>query len=125
MTVLSWIEVSAPMRMWNTSPRSTAPYQIEARAPMSTSPITAAVSATNTPSPMRGLLPRNGRMMATRQHYTQGAPGEIGQPVEHRAVAPGHERLPGLVAGAQQRGAGDRQPERGAAAGVQAQGAAE
>ena len=47
-TVLSWIEVRAPITIGATSPRNSAPNQIEDSAPTCTSPITAAVTATKT-----------------------------------------------------------------------------
>src|SRR2546423_667508 len=50
------------MRMWNTSPRSTAPNQMLARGPMPTSPMMVAVSATNAVGSTSGTNPRKPRM---------------------------------------------------------------
>src|SRR4051812_41670683 len=63
MTVLSWIDVRAPIRIGITSPRTTVPYQMLDSSPITTSPITAAVSAMNTPLPRLGRLPAWPRSM--------------------------------------------------------------
>src|SRR6478752_4436568 len=63
MTLLSWIDVSSPMRMWNTSPRNTAPNQTLERAPRVTSPTMVAFSATKALGSICGCLPRKARIM--------------------------------------------------------------
>ena len=60
----SWMLVRAPMRMWFTSPRTTAPNQTDESAPISTSPTITALSATQTLSASRGVLPPHARIRA-------------------------------------------------------------
>ena len=55
-TALSWMFVSRPMTMPFTSPRNTAPYQMELFSPIVTSPITDALGAMNPTLGNRGTL---------------------------------------------------------------------
>jgi hypothetical protein len=54
MTEPSWIDVSAPIRIPPSSPRSTTPGQTVERGPITTSPMTTASSATHAVGWMSG-----------------------------------------------------------------------
>src|SRR5512135_3482178 len=108
-TVWSWRFVRAPMRMWFTSPLTTAPNQTDEPGPISTSPTTTAPSATQTLSASRGALPPQARIRAmsggmlaratgTPQEGAggegaEGGAGGIGRPVERVGAPAGDEGL--------------------------------
>lgn len=66
ITTLSWMLVLEPTSMLFTSPRSTAPYQIEELGPIFTLPSTFALGATKTSAALTGITMffREGRARA-------------------------------------------------------------